>query len=107
MKVLEGKITSVKMNKTLVVEVSRVKPHPLYRKLVRLSKKFKVDNTGFEELDVGTDVRIQEVKPISKEKHFKIIEVIDKNIDKKPKAKKAVRSKAAKKESRKETSKKK
>jgi len=79
MKILEGKLISVKMQNTAVVEVKRVKPHPLYRKLIRLSKKYKVENTGFEDLAVGTEVKIQEIKPVSKEKYFKIIEVISKN----------------------------
>lgn len=83
MKILEGKLISVKMQNTAVVEVKRIKPHPLYGKLVRLSKKYKVENSGFEDLTVGTEVKIQEIKPVSKEKHFKIIEVISKNVVKK------------------------
>ena len=79
MKILEGTLISVKMKNTAVVEVNRVKPHPLYKKLVRLSKKYKVDNVGFEDLELGTEVKIQEIKPISKKKYFKIIEVISKN----------------------------
>lgn len=83
MKILEGKLISVKMKNTAVVEVYRVKPHPLYGKLIRLSKKYKVDNTGFEDLEIGTEVKIQEVKPISKQKYFKITEVITENTSKK------------------------
>ena len=79
MKILEGKIISIGMKNTVVVEVGRVKPHPLYGKLIRLSKKYKADNAGFEELIVGTGVKIQETRPISKQKHFKIIGLISNN----------------------------
>jgi small subunit ribosomal protein S17 len=83
MKVFEGKFVSSKMNNTAIVEVFRMRPHPLYKKPVRLSKKYKVDNSGFENIEPGTKVRIQEIKPISKMKYFKIIEVINKNQTKK------------------------
>ena len=76
MKILEGKLVSKKIKDTYVVEVSRVKPHSLYKKLVKISKKYKVVNTGFEDLEIGASVRIQEIKPVSKQKHFKISEVI-------------------------------
>lgn len=76
MKIFEGKVMSTGMNNTVVVEVFRTTPHPLYRKLVRLSKKFKVDNTGFENVVVGSVVKIQETKPVSKYKYFKILELV-------------------------------
>jgi small subunit ribosomal protein S17 len=76
MKILEGKLISKKVKDTYVVEVSRVRPHPLYKKLVRLSKKYKVDNAGFEDLELGTKVRIKETKPMSKDKYFKISDVV-------------------------------
>lgn len=103
MKILEGKITSIKMEKTAVVEVSRVKPHPLYRKLIRLSKKYKVDNTGFEDVEVGSFVKIQEIKPLSKDKYFKISEILTKDHVKKTKTKKTTSRKesASKKEAKK------
>jgi len=76
MKVLEGKLVSKKLKDTYVVEVSRVKPHPLYKKLMKLSKKYKVHNAGFEDLEIGARVKIQEIKPMSKQKYFKISETI-------------------------------
>ena len=91
MKIFEGKVISTGMNNTAVVEVFRVTPHPLYRKLIRLSKKYKVDNTGFETVVVGSVVKITETKPVSKYKYFKISElvkagegmaVIEKKVDK-------------------------
>lgn len=75
METLEGVVVSVKMLKTAVVEVARKTAHPLYKKLLKRSKKYKVDTTGFE-VAVGDRVRISKTRPISKEKHFKIIEKI-------------------------------
>ncbi len=76
MKIFEGKVISTGMNNTVVVEVFRTTPHPLYKKLIRLSKKYKVDNRGFENVVVGSVVKIQETKPVSKYKYFKISEVV-------------------------------
>ena len=75
MKTLEGKIVSLKMNKTAVVEIIRRTPHPLYKKLLKRSKKFKAD-TGDLTLVLGQKVKIAETKPISKGKFFKVMEVI-------------------------------
>lgn len=77
MKTIEGVIISNKMIKTAVVEVVRRVPHPLYKKLVKKSSKFKVD-TGEFQVSVGDRVRIIETRPISKDKNFKIMEVLDK-----------------------------
>ena len=74
-KTFTGIIVSLKMNKTAVVEVTRKKPHPLYKKLLKRSSKFKAD-TGDLNLAVGQKVKITETKPISKEKFFVITEVI-------------------------------
>lgn len=74
-KVLEGIIVSLKMQNTAIVSVSRVYPHPLYRKLIRKDKKIKADLTGFFP-SIGDRVKIAETKPISKTKHFKLMEVL-------------------------------
>ena len=76
-KVLTGKVISVKMQNTVVVEVSRRVPHPLYKKLLKKSKHFNVD-TKDQTVAVGNEVRIIETKPISKTKYFVIKEVITK-----------------------------
>lgn len=60
------------MKETAVVEVTRIRPHPLYRKLLKRSKKYKVDTVG-KEVALGQTVKIVETKPLSKEKHFKIL----------------------------------
>jgi small subunit ribosomal protein S17 len=75
MKVFEGKIVSLKMNKTAVVEIVRKTPHPLYKKLLRRSKRYKADTAGLE-LVLGQKVKITETKPMSKGKFFKVTEVI-------------------------------
>jgi len=74
-KTLNGKIVSIKMQKTAVVEVTRKSPHPLYKKLIKVDKKYKVD-TGELVLNVGDRVKIGEVSPISKDKKFKVLEVL-------------------------------
>jgi small subunit ribosomal protein S17 len=74
-KTIDGKITSLKMNKTAIVEVVRYTPHRLYKKLLRRSKNFKADTEGVE-VKVGDKVRIVETKPIAKGKFFKILEVL-------------------------------
>jgi small subunit ribosomal protein S17 len=76
-KVLTGKVVSLKMQDTAVVEVSRRVPHPLYKKLLKKSKHFNVDTAG-KTVEVGNEVKISETKPISKTKYFVIKEVITK-----------------------------
>lgn len=72
MKTFDGIVVSLKMNKTAVVLVERKKPHPLYKKVLKRNKKFKTD-IGEMNVLAGDRVRIQETRPISKEKYFKII----------------------------------
>jgi len=64
------------MDKTVVVEVVRVKPHPQYRKVMRKKKKFYVhDEKGVK---LGDWVKIEECRPLSKLKRFVIMEVLKK-----------------------------
>ena len=68
---LEGVVVSDKMTKTVVVEVKRFIKHPKYGKFLQHSKRFKAhDETGHK---VGDKVTIEECRPISKDKHFKVI----------------------------------
>jgi small subunit ribosomal protein S17 len=101
MKIFEGLVVSKDKNNTAVVEITRRTPHPLYKKLIRLSKKLKADTTGFE-IEIGNKVKIVETRPISKSKYFKIMEVVGQKAklvqkDEKPKevkeVKKSVKSK--------------
>jgi len=77
-----GKVISLKMQKTAVVLVERKTPHPFYRKLVKKTKKFKADNQ-LENLKAGDFVKIVSAKPISKEKTWKIVEVLKNASEKK------------------------
>ncbi len=74
-KIFTGTVVSTKMQNTAVVEVTRRTPHKLYQKLLRRGKHYKVDTTGTE-VNVGSRVKIVETKPLSKDKHFKIQEII-------------------------------
>lgn len=74
-KVFKGKVISLKMQKTAVVEVKRTAVHPMYKKVLRRSKKYKVD-TGDLALNIGDIVTIKETRPLSKDKNFKVEAVI-------------------------------
>jgi small subunit ribosomal protein S17 len=72
-KKLTGTVVSDKMEKTVVVEVERAFHHPRYKKRVEEHKKYKAhDELGAAE---GDQVIIEECPPISKDKHFKVIEI--------------------------------
>lgn len=70
-KILTGKVVSLKMQGTAIVEVERKITHPLYKKILTRSKKYKVDANS-KELNVGDMVKIIETRPISKGKYFKV-----------------------------------
>lgn len=72
MKPIIGKIVSTKMTKTVVVEVERAKIHPLYKKIVKKTKRIKAHSED-SSLKLGDMVKIASVKPLSKEKHFRVI----------------------------------
>ena len=76
MKTLQGTITSLAANKTARVNVTRLWQHPLYKKYVKRSKNYACHVEGLK-LQEGDKVEIQECKPISKTKRFKVIKVID------------------------------
>lgn len=69
---MKGKIVSTKMNKTAVVAVSRYFRHPKYKKYISRSKKYKADNEE-NKYKEGEKVLIESCRPLSKDKHFKII----------------------------------
>ncbi len=72
-KVLIGKVISTKMNKTVTVLVERKMRHPLYRKVITRHKKYKAHNDELE-LNIGDKVEIKETRPISRDKHFRVVE---------------------------------
>jgi small subunit ribosomal protein S17 len=76
-KVREGVVVSDKMEKTRIVLVQEQKPHALYKKVVRINRRFKVhDETN--ESGLGDRVRIAETRPLSKEKRWRIAAVLEK-----------------------------
>ena len=75
-KILTGRVTSDKMDKTIVVQVERLKRHPLYGKIVRRHNKYKVHDEK-NAAKIGDVVKIIESRPISKEKRWALIEVLE------------------------------
>lgn len=74
-KIFSGKVVSSKMQKTVVVLVERKFRHPLYKKVINRHKRYKVHNEKLE-LKEGDLVRIKEIRPISKEKHFIVVDKV-------------------------------
>ena len=72
-----GRVVSNKMNKTVVVEIERSVIHPLYRKVLRRVTKFKAHDEDYA-CTIGDRVRMVETRPISKDKHMRVVEVVDK-----------------------------
>lgn len=72
-KVLQGKVVSTKMLNTVVVEVERAFAHPLYKKTIRKHKRYKAHIDEGTKVAEGDVVEIEETRPISKEKKFKVI----------------------------------
>lgn len=73
MKSLQGTVVSTKMKNTVVVEVARQLTHPLYKKIMHRTKKYKVDYRG-DLFKKGDSVEIVEIRPLSKDKHYKVVE---------------------------------
>ncbi len=78
-KQLTGVVVSDRMTKTIVVRVTRLVRHPTYQRVVRRSKKFKVDDPR-SEAHSGDEVRIEEVRPISKEKRWRLVEILRRGV---------------------------
>ncbi|PLA15007.1 30S ribosomal protein S17 [Corynebacterium riegelii] len=72
-----GYVVSDKMDKTIVVEVEDRKSHALYGKIVRTTKRVKAHDEN-NSAGIGDLVRIEETRPLSKDKHFRLIEIIEK-----------------------------
>ena len=73
---LVGTVLSDKMDKTVVVSVSTLKQHPLYRKTVRVSKKYKAHDEN-NECQTGDVVQIIESKPMSRHKRWAVVEILE------------------------------
>jgi small subunit ribosomal protein S17 len=76
-KVREGLVVSDKMDKTVVVAVETRKVHPLYKKAVRVTKRYKAHDEN-NACKIGDKVKIVETRPLSKEKSWRVTEIISK-----------------------------
>lgn len=76
MRKLRGVITSNKMKNTVVVRADSFKTHPKYKKYYRVSKKYKAHVANEIDYSIGDQVIIQETRPISKEKRWKVIGLV-------------------------------
>jgi small subunit ribosomal protein S17 len=76
-RILQGEVVSDKMQKTIVVKVSSRKMHRLYKKYITVSKKYKAHDEN-QEAHVGDIVRIVESRPISKEKRWRLLQIVEK-----------------------------
>ena len=72
-----GRVVSDKMDKTVVVSVERLRRHPVYKRVVRLSSKFKAHDEN-NECGIGDKVRIVETRKLSKDKNWRVAEIIEK-----------------------------
>lgn len=72
-----GRVTSNKMQKTITVAVDRKVKHPIYGKFVNRTTKFKAHDEG-NTAGIGDTVRIMETRPLSKDKRWRLVEIIEK-----------------------------
>ena len=72
-----GKVVSDKMDKTIVVAVEDRVPHPLYKKIIKRTYKLKAHDEN-NECGVGDRVRVMETRPLSKDKRWRLVEIIEK-----------------------------
>jgi len=75
-KIFTGRVVSNKMNKTIVVEIGMRKLHKLYKKYITRSKKVKAHDAK-NECNIGDTVRIVESRPLSKDKHWRLLEIVE------------------------------
>jgi len=76
---LQGNVVSAAMDKTITVQVERQVKHPLYKKYIRRSTKFHAHDEN-NECSAGDVVRIEECRPISKHKSWRLVEVVTKAV---------------------------
>jgi small subunit ribosomal protein S17 len=72
-----GKVVSNKMDKTVVVAIENSVKHPLYNKIIKRTIRLKVHDEN-NECNVGDRVRIMETRPLSKDKRWRLVEIIEK-----------------------------
>ncbi|HHT55177.1 MAG TPA: 30S ribosomal protein S17 [Acholeplasma sp.] len=77
-KVYTGFVTSDKRDKTITVEITNYRKSPLYGKLVKVTKKIHVHDEN-NEAGIGDRVRVMETRPLSKQKRFRLMEILEKS----------------------------
>lgn len=75
-KTLQGTVVSNKMDKTVVVAIKRSSQHPLYKKIQRTTKRYKAHDPR-NECQIGDMVNIMECRPLSKEKNFRVVQIVE------------------------------
>jgi len=76
-KVLQGRVVSNKMQKTIVVEIHQRKLHHLYKKYLTRTTKIKAHDEK-NECGIGDTVRVVESRPLSRQKHWRLVEIVEK-----------------------------
>ena len=71
-----GVVVSNKMQKSIVVEIERREKHPIYGKFIKKTNRFMAHGEK-EECNIGDTVRIMETRPLSKRKHWRLVEIIE------------------------------
>lgn len=72
-----GTVTSDKMEKTITVSIETAKRHPLYKKTIKTSKKYKAHDEN-NDANTGDIVKIMETRPLSKDKRWTLVEIVQK-----------------------------
>ena len=75
-KVYQGRVVSDKMDKTITVVVETKRNHPVYGKRINYSKNYKAHDEN-NSAKTGDIVRIMETRPLSKDKHFRLVEIVE------------------------------
>lgn len=78
-RILVGRVVSDKMDKTITVLVETYKNHPIYKKRVKYSKKYKAHDEK-QVAKIGDKVQIKETRPLSKTKNFRLVKVVEKAV---------------------------
>ena len=76
-KVRTGKVTSNKMDKTIVVAVVDNVKHPLYKKIIKRTYKLKAHDEN-NECNIGDTVKVMETRPLSKDNRWRLVEIVEK-----------------------------
>ena len=73
----QGIVVSDKMDKTIVVKVASYDPHPKYKKIIETNKNYKAHDEN-NECDIGDIVEVMETRPLSKDKRYRLVRIVEK-----------------------------